>query len=491
MAGKFIVSKRVNPLYTANSKKWEFYIQSFRGGLDYANGNLFTHRLENPEDLAHRQQRAYFLNYCRPLPNIYTDYLFREQAKRPQNFLPDIMANVDGRGRNLDAFSRLCSTLSSVYGHVGVLVDKPQVDNAISMADAAVPYATIYTPEFIKDWEYDVDGQLMWILLYEPTAEASDPKTPRVDLKRYRLLTRQGWELLELSDKDEETTVGQGLWGFGEERIPFAICYNTDTDNDLIGESLLVDIAPVNRVIFNWCSLIDEQIERQTFSQLIMPETGEQAGGEGQTAKTVSTASIFTFPGDAKFAPAYIGPNTDNLRVIWEIIEKHITEIYRIAMLDKGDSAVIQAQSGVAKAYDFIDTNQALATKAAAMESFEDRLLYAFGLWQRSEPKEEVQFPREFDIVSLERDIKNTFDLVSEGFSDTFNKLLYKRVVRKTLKSADEATLATIDAEIDARDTLTRSGLDIGQDTGHPEPMPDELAVNQDDQKSPDNIETT
>ncbi|MFA5092025.1 MAG: hypothetical protein WC483_05675 [Candidatus Paceibacterota bacterium] len=473
MADKFKLTSREHPDYTENKIDWAFYMKSFKGGSQYPSGNLFSHRLENSEDYSNRLRRAYYLNFCKPLPNIYTDYIYKNRIKRPQVFSKEF-TDIDKRGRSINDFARLCSVLSGIYGHVHVLVDKSVDAEGISKADAKSPYAVIYKPENVVDWAFDENGNLLWVLLYEPTYVDTDPMSARVTEKRFRLLTQAGWEVWR-ADGDKETKLSFGVWPFATKgKIPFKTCFNADADNDMIGESMLRDIAPINRIIFNWCSLIDEQFERQTFSQLVTPDTGTGEGTGGSDAKKIATATAFTFPADSKFPPMYIGPNTDNSRVIWEVIEKHITEIYRHAMLDKGDTSIIHAQSGVAKAYEFVDTNQALVTKAQYMERFEGELYDAFGLWTNQKIDAPVEYAKEFDIISVEREIKNAFDIVAEGISDTLKKALYKRVARKALPSADDKTFKTIDAEIDALPAAEKTDLEVSEDDGTKEPMPDE-----------------
>ena len=96
------------------------------------------------------------------------------------------------------------------------------------------------------------------------------------------------------------------------------------------------------------------------------------------------------------------------------------------------------------------------------MERFENDLLAAIGLWYgKDTSSERVSYPKEFDVIALEKEIKNSFDLVSEGISETFNKLLMKRMVRKSLKSASAEEFKTIDAEIDAKQTIATTDINI------------------------------
>ena len=103
MAEKVKLADRKHPLYTDNSPKWDLYRDSVKGGDEFVNSaNLFTHRLEDETDFTERLTRAYYLNYCDVVPNIYNNYIFKEQVNRPPDeslvyflFLQNYINNVN------------------------------------------------------------------------------------------------------------------------------------------------------------------------------------------------------------------------------------------------------------------------------------------------------------------------------------------------------------------------------------------------------------
>ena len=454
--GDFNVTSRKHPNYSSNATLWDFYIAAYKGGNSFASGYLETHRLENSEDFGKRKDAAYFLNFCRAIPNIYADHIFKNPITRP-TFSPELLENVDGRGMDAQAFAIKISVLSSIYGQVHVLVDKPIAEEGITLADASLPYATIYAPQNLLDWaRHPITGKLLWALLYEPIYEDTDPLTPRVTVERYRLLKPDGWAVYQNSDAGA-VMVDSGDWAL--ESVPLVTCFNKEIDDDMIGESALVDIAPTNRAIMNWCSCIDEQIKRQTFSQLIMPEDEDS-----ENVKTIGTASIFTFPSDATHAPAFISPDAAQIATIWDMVANHIAEIYRMATLEKSGSSALVPQSGIAKAYDFIDTNGALVTKATQMESFETELYNLFALWMGKGEVDPVTYQKDFDVIALDSDIRNSLDLIAENFSDKYSSFLKKRLVRRTASNIPDETLVIIDKEIDEAKVMNLNDEGFGAD---------------------------
>ena len=414
---------------------------AYKGGNSFVSSYLETHRLENSTDFGKRKASAYYLNFCRSIPNIYADHIFKNPITRPI-FSPELLANVDGRGMDAQGFATKISVLSSIYGQVHVLVDKPIGEDGITLADASLPYATIYAPQNLLDWaRHPITGKLMWALLYEPIYNEIDPLMPRGIVDRYRLLTPESWSVYE-NVEETAVLVDSGEWALGV--VPLVTCFNKEIDDDMIGESALVDIAPTNRAIMNWCSCIDEQIKRQTFSQLIMPEDEDS-----ESVKTVGSSSIFTFPANATHAPAFISPDAAQISVIWDMVGNHIAEIYRMATLEKSGSSALVPQSGIAKAYDFIDTNGALVSKASQMESFETELYNMFALWMGKGDVEPVNYQKDFDVIALDAEIRNSLDLIAENFSTKYSSVLKKRLVRRTASNIAEETLIEIDKEID------------------------------------------
>ena len=462
MAEKFELHKRRHPDYLNQIDNWNFFISAYKGGTGFVSDHLFTHRLENGADFINRKARAYYLNYCRPLPNIYTEYLYKNQVTRPKDFL-EVQENIDGQGTGIGIFMPKVATLASIYGQCHVVVDMARDNEGISKAEAKQPYVSIYTPEHVVDWSRNPEnGQLRWVLLHEPEYIDDNPMQARALVNKYRLMTTEGWEVYGINKKGKSEIIDSGTWNLGV--VPLATCYHRDIDTDMIGESMLVDIAPVNRIVMNWCSCLDEQIERQTFSQLVMQE-GLGTSSDGKALKGIGTAAIFTYPADAKNAPSYISPDTSQLETIWQMIERHVGEIYRMAVLEKSGDAMMVAQSGIAKAYDFVDTNGAMISKATAMERFENELFTILAAWNgKSELNEDIKYDKDFDVINMEKDIKNSLDLVAEGISGTFNSLIYKRLVRRSLTNATQRDLTVIDKEIDVSGGGISSNVNMEHD---------------------------
>lgn len=465
------VHERRHPLYEEYQDDWQFYMQSFKGGDTYLDTYLATHRLENASDYVKRKKRAYYLNYCAPIAMIPSDFIFKKEATRPADeHLMLIREDVDRRGTNIHEFMRRVCTLSSIYGHVHILVDRPRppqdfeeriLGGKTTKLDSIAfrPYATIIPPLNLLDWSVDIETQdLNWILLYEEIYDDTNFEEEREVIAQYKIWTKTEWIIYN----DQNIVIDRGTHNLGF--VPLVTCYHKDVDHDMIGESMLKDVADANKAIFNWCSNIDEMIARQTFSQLICPDDGsmltEEVDEQGKSAalKKVGSSTIFTFPADSRHPPDFISPDTKQISTIWEMIQNHVREMFRMAGLISAKTSLVQLQqrTGKAQEFEFLDMAVFFAAKSKKLEDTENKLDRVFYRWMgvNDQNPERVHYPEKFDIIAP-TDIVDLFTKVTlNAISGTLNKEMAKRLVHQVLPHAEDEIVTKIYQEIEENEIL-------------------------------------
>jgi len=476
MAKKGLLSEKSHPKYDDLVSSWEFFLQSVKGGSDYTEGdNLFSHRLESQEDdFTNRKDRAYYLNFCDAICSMYTHYIMKEAIERPADTnLEEFRNNIDLAGNDINVFMTRVGYMSSFYGHIHVLVDMPSDETINSMTKKDLkdkrinPYCKIITPISLKDWSLDSNDVLNWIVVEESEYNDADPNSKREEISTYKLITRDEWRV----EDEKGNNLRSGPNNLGE--VPLITCYHKDIFGDkMVGESLIKDIAYVNRIIFNWCSCIDEMIERQTFSQLVVPDNGfltNEEGGGGSPLKRIGTSSIWTFPADSSNPPKFISPDTDNITVIWDLIVAHVREIHRLAGLTGVSEDIYTAQrSGRSQQYGFLNISTSLAAKARNLEIAENRINNFAYKWLSKTPEtyRNVVYPKKFEVEGLAQSITETFTIVEREVSKRLNKELLKKLAAKALPTATEDVKGEIDKEIEAGDgtivpiQVAQGGLD-------------------------------
>ena len=459
---ELILADRIHPEYDAKIDNWEEYQFAAEGGDSFiTDENLFTHRLEDSEDFNERLARAYYLNFCDTIPSMYNSYIFKDGVQRPPNeALAQFREDIDGKGTDASAFMKIAGYWASVFGVVHILVNMPTAKTKIvskkdQKDNPLTPYLRLVFPTQLKDWAVDEKGNFKWVLIESTYYEDDDPKVERTEATHYMLITATEWEIQD--DEGALVTFSDGSKNKGENTlgyIPIYTMYHKTSRIEKVGQSLLKDIFHVNRIIFNWCSCIDEQVERQTFSQLTVPDDGslaeESERGIG-ILKKIGSSSIWTFNADAKHPPAYISPDVKNIDTIWKLIIDHIKEIFRLSGLQGGTSDIYSSRSGRQSQYNFLGVNSALAEKSASYQEAENQVsLIALDWLKNKEEYSNVQYATKFDVQALSDEISGIFQIMERNFSLVLNKELQKTVARKSIPHATQIKLKEIEDEIDS-----------------------------------------
>ena len=153
-----------HPDYEQHITRWEFFVRSYLGGEDVAEGSYLTKDLNEDKDAySRRKQLTPMDNHCRNVVHVYSSFLWRVPPTRNYQQMaesPDLLAflkdaNLDGQ--SFDSFMRVAQIWSSVYGHVWLMMDKPQQrrDACRGTKPRDGPYVTLFTPENVYDWKYE------------------------------------------------------------------------------------------------------------------------------------------------------------------------------------------------------------------------------------------------------------------------------------------------------------------------------------------------
>ena len=258
--------------------------------------------------------------------DTFVSHLFRKEAKRDFGTLSgdplfnDFLKDADFEGSTFTHFMRDAQRLSSIYGRVSIIVDRPKaIAGTLAEAHSAGvrPYVSLITPENLLDWSYS-------------RAENGRPVLEMVKIKEgadtYRIWTREHWELL-LKEK-EARLVDAGEHGIG--MVPVVNLYNKRSGISMVGVSDIQDIADINKNIYYLCSDAKEIIENTAFPMLAVPYS------RNETPSEVGPKNIMQFdPAEPNSKPYWLEAPHSSLSEIREWVRQDIEEIYRIAKMGK------------------------------------------------------------------------------------------------------------------------------------------------------------
>lgn len=443
--------ERRHPEYDEKKEHWDFLEDTYEGGREWFKDNIFRYIKEGDTEFADRLTRAYRFNHSREVVDLLNKYLFKQNITRNEADAPESLKRFwkksTKNGLGIKDFARQISKKSSIYGRIGVVIDttngvadKPVISKADEKNSGVRTYAYTVGPEQLLDYAFDDEGALEWILIEECVRDAADPlNSSGEEVERYRLWTKTQWMLFQEFREGRKKVVkmiDSGDHDLG--LVPVILADNIISDEEYCAQSLIDEIAYLDRAVANYLSNLDAIIQDQTFSQLAMPAQNVLPGEDNYTKLTeMGTKRIFLYDGESNTQPFYLSPDPKQAQMILAVINKIIGEIYHTVGLagerTKQDNAVgIDNSSGVAKAYDFERVNALLAAKADSLEVIENKIARIVAAWNGETVEEDlVSYPDDFDTRGLydEFDIAARLTLISAP--DTVRQEQMKAVIDK------------------------------------------------------------
>jgi hypothetical protein len=400
--------RRRHPLYDEWNDTSTFLWTSYVGGRPYHEATDPPFLDKYPRELqtvfTARQQRAYLMNYFASIIDAYVASVFqrdpvRTGAEESTDLSPgmqEFIEDATGEGTHLNEFSRDVATFTLAAQRAFVGVDINVAGN---------PYAYLIHPANLLDFSEDEDGLLLWAIVAEQITTDDDPYLERVEETRYRLwLPSESVLFDEQGVEIDRATNGAGI-------VPII---------GVPGEAVrlpVYDIALINKRIYNLCSQLDEILINVTFPQLYIQSGEEIQDVTGEAISpdvspiAVGTSRILELPTESSMPPGFLAPPDGPAKLHIEERQMLADAIRSLAGLERRDPDAIAPQSGVAKAYDFRETNERLVSLAQVVEEFEMELFALLGDYGIA-GEVNVAYNKEFQVKD-EQIMVDTFEKVA------------------------------------------------------------------------------
>jgi len=399
----------LHPEWRNNIRRWQYYSDSFNGGNDYREGRyLIKYILESQDDYESRLRQTPLDNHVKSVVETYNSFLFRTPPKRDYGTqvindpsLNAFLQDADLDGRTFNAFMRDCATYSSIYGHVWVGIDKPNVNvntRAEELSQEIRPYVSLHTPENVINWSYDRKPNGVYALSSITLLDGIDD-----DNVYYRTITNTETTVyVKNGIKSSEQIVDVFENPIGV--VPFVPVYAGRSQTKGLGISDISDIADIQRGIYNELSELEQLIRVSNHPSLVKTSSTQASAGAG---------AVIDLPDDLdpNLKPFLLEPNGSGITQIISSINEKVDSINRMANMGGVRSTTTRTMSGVALQTEFQLLNARLSQKADLLELAEEQIWSIWAQWQNITFDGVVDYPDSFNI----HDRENTITLLKQA----------------------------------------------------------------------------
>ena len=400
------------------------------GGRPYINERL--ERAANESDLSWlgtddtgkkvcsgRRDRAAYVNDAARVCQKIEQYIFSQPILRvgaDERFVLD----VTGEGVGIDAFMQKVCREITTSGWCWVQVDRMAWDAAmgLSLAEKAERGDRVrwelWDANAVKDWHFDDDGTLGWILVESDVWTDANP-LKEAEKAVIRTLFRKVdgvvtvTEFLVSGNAPYELKIDEPLTGL--RHIPF-VCVGLPSADPWWFD----DVEAAQCQCLNLGSLHNETLVGSVFPQLVISETtiskletkfrAEGKPGEETIRLIRELVRGRNHPiiecGEDKGSSRFIEPSGNGLKLIPEEQARIRSLMFENAGLSLFNRETKQVQTAESKQFDQLDTNATLSHRAALLQQAEARLVGLSKEFDAEFAPWVPQYPAKFDVFDAQ-----------------------------------------------------------------------------------------
>ena len=432
--------------YTDHAFKADYLYRSYVGGQEYRDGEYLTRYYGEDND---SQQNLYLKrlnstplnNYVKTTVDIYRSFLFREYPIRTLGTLntnplvSQWMRDIDQEGQGIDSFMKTVNDMAMVMGNVFVAVDKPAYrveTQAQEIAMGIRPYATVYTPGNVLDWNYHRQLNGKRVLDYIKVIESNSRTHAHITewypdaIYRYVVVKDDTGQMDAIQNYEEyENPLGY---------VPFVNYAPIPSPVKGVGYSLVEDVADLQKFIYNLYSEAEQAVRINGHPTLVKTAATNATAGAG---------SIITMPEDLDpgLTPFLLQPTGTTIQSILDTIEKTVEAIQRTTHTSAVQGTKGSPMSGVALQTERQLLNAKLSDIADSLEETEYKIWRIWSDWSG------IQLPVDFAIDYVDtfdiRDTHSEMELYRKAAEivphDVFQEYIHKDVVDLMVEDPVEA----------------------------------------------------
>jgi hypothetical protein len=387
---------------------------------------LWSHVRESTAEYSDRKARATHVPLFRHVVDIYVSAALRTEPTGRE--VPETEPwgtywdDVDRRGTNIGAFVRQAATYALVFGYEFAVTDKPRFDQkaasrAEQLARGERAYSYLVSPLNVPRWALDDSGAFRWVVVRESSPDVAVPGLPAPDTppEQYRVWYPDHFELYRgtVNNRKETTWVldDSGPHPCGE--VPVAVMYarrSQESRHALESDSMLADLVRADRDVFNQYSLLRDQIYKQCFAQLFLPE---DMGGGGAIETGPGVAVTYNAQAGS---PIMLSPEASLILAQWRILGETLHMFREFAAVGRGKAEYSKEErSGQALEVESRNENNRVASVVESVEEFDRTLHRHAAAWEGLSDYPKATYGRDVSLRSLGAQINDALSLKALG----------------------------------------------------------------------------
>lgn len=474
----------VHPEYLSyiNRNLFQSWDDQFHGKGPYLTGAaVIRHPRESDRSYARRMEFAKYVSHAKLIADDWIARLFGPDMilslDQPSNAMNNKYYNIsawesdmDLLGSDIVEIHKNASRKALALGMSAILTlrfdptGNGEIVNLWQEEDAGIrPYSRVFRPDQIRNWNWDRNGLLQWVLLREPTyldesfAKSTTPHgySPLVNpysgaastvvdqygaMWRYLFVTRESikiWHPVGI-DSWETETYSHNL-GY----VPLARFYwERPEPFEMFRRPVMEPIYGLQDLIYQLRSGTTEIVVNQSHSIFVMSAMSAPQTSEGEEGLKIGSQSAIRIGMGAQFPPFFASPSADLPEVHMRLINSLERQIHEIAKqggntyIDDGKS---REASGRAKSYDVEKLGAFLRSCGDLHESAVEQHLTTF--WKMStlgsEPYRGVtKFPNNFHLRGVLEEADEAMALCHAlAVSPTACKVALRRLAESAMRS--------------------------------------------------------
>ncbi len=439
-----------------------------------SNSYLDQYPREDDDKYLRRQELAHYDNYVATILDLLMSYALK-QPSAVEN-LPERLetwrenATLSGISWN-DLMQQVIARRAGLMGWLPLLVDQLPREEGQSEAQVTAsgkrldPYVMALTPGNMLDWYIDPQtGEMVWAKFVFIEMRQPSPLRPPVRVSVFKIFTTTeifSWEVV--GDDKVLTELPPATHPFGQVPV-VSFRQRPNIEDPVRGTSMVGDAAIAMRRLFNLGSEMDEHIRSDVFALLQVPiPPGEDAPKE----LLKGTGNAVPVPSDSVRDYLYVSPDASVAATIETRMMNIVREVYRRARVQMGGDSRSQ-QSGIAKAWDFEETNRLLSDFVGQLGKSEKRtyVVVGTGMGISSDELDAIRVvpSSDFTVSDLMTELDAADKALMLGLGAEADYRIKRRIVPRILPDLAQEDAKVIDQELlDQRDAELNEGAETGE----------------------------